>query len=191
MPTVNGKKYPYTPAGKAAAKKAASKSSYVGNVFKEVKQTAKRVSNAVDKADKAAYEKKYGRKMDVKIGSSKIKEQVGQLAGAVLQGRRYDDKTGKQIMTGKATSARPRNSVMNQRPATRPTTPRGTTTPKSTVIGSRPRGATPAPKRVGGAVGTRTEVPKKIKTFKATSTSTPQLPKSTKNLGKVTKKAYK
>jgi hypothetical protein len=70
---------------------------YGQNVVKEVKQTAKRVSNAVDKMDKKAYEAKYGKKLPG-VGSSKIKEQVGQLAGAVLQGRRYNDKTGKQVM---------------------------------------------------------------------------------------------
>lgn len=177
MPTVNGKKYPYTPAGKAAAKKAAGKQSYVGNVIKEVKQTAKRVSNAVDKADKAAYEKKYGRKLDVKIGSSKIKEQVGQLAGAVLQGRRYDDKTGKQIVTPKKLG--PKRTTVN---------PLGTPTMRQRP--AKPKG-TPLPKRTSGPIGSRTETPKKMKTFKATSTSTPQLPKSTKNLGKMTKKAYK
>lgn len=166
MPTVNGKKYPYTPAGKAAAKKAASKPSYVGNVIKEVKQTAKRVSNAVDKADKAAYEKKYGRKMDVKIGSSKIKEQVGQLAGAVLQGRRYDDKTGKQIVT-------PKRSTRSTTPAINKSAPR--------VKG------TPAPKRTGGPVGSRTEVPKKMKTFKGTVTTTKRLPRSSSSVASIRK----
>jgi hypothetical protein len=152
------------------------KSSYVGNVAKEVKQTVQRVSNAFDKADKAAYEKKYGRKLPGKIGSSKIKEQVGQLAGAVLQGRRYDDKTGKQIVSPKK-STRSTVPSMNQRPAK----PKGTQAPK--------RGM-PAPKRTG-VVGTRTEQMKPMRTFKATTKSTPQLPASSKKLGKMTKKAYK
>lgn len=73
------------------------KTSFVKNVVKEVKQTAKAVSNAVDKADRGTLEKKTGRKIDIKIGKSNIKDQIGQVAGAVLQGRRYDDKTGKQI----------------------------------------------------------------------------------------------
>ena len=81
----------------APVKAAAKKTSYAGNIIKEVKQTAKRVSNAVDKMDKKAYEARYGRKLPA-VGSSRIKSQVGQLAGAILQGRRYDDKTNKQIM---------------------------------------------------------------------------------------------
>jgi hypothetical protein len=90
---VNNKKMKKAAPVKAAAKK----TSYGQNVVKEVKQTAKRVSNAVDKMDKKAYEARYGRKLPA-VGSSRIKSQVGQLAGAVLQGRRYDDKTGKQVM---------------------------------------------------------------------------------------------
>jgi hypothetical protein len=84
-------------ANKEKMKAMPKKTSYASNVVKEVKQTAKRVSNAVDKMDKKAYEAKYGKKLPA-VGSSKIKEQVGQLAGAVLQGRRYNDKTGKQVM---------------------------------------------------------------------------------------------
>ena len=80
---------------------AAKKTNYVRNVAKEVKQTAKRVSNALDKKDRQKYEQKYGRKIDIKIGNSKVKEQVGQLAGAVLQGRRYDA-AGKLITAKKA-----------------------------------------------------------------------------------------
>lgn len=92
MPEVNGKKYPYTAKGKAAAKKAAAKTSYVGNVIKEVKQTARSVSNAIDKGLNG------NRPLpkNMKIGPSNIKAEAGQLAGAVLQGRRYDSK-GKQI----------------------------------------------------------------------------------------------
>ena len=75
----------------------APKKSYVGNVVKEVKQTVKAVSNAVDKADRSSLEKKTGRKIDFKIGKSNVKSQVGQTAGAILKGTRYDDKTGKAI----------------------------------------------------------------------------------------------
>ena len=141
------------------------KSSYVGNVAKEVKQTVQRVSNAFDKADKAAYEKKYGRKLPNKIGSSNIKEQVGQLAGAVLQGRRYDDKTGKQIK-----SPSNKNASMIGKPTLK-------------KVAAKPK--------TGGAKGTRTEQMKPMRTFKATTKSTPQLPASSKKLGKMTKKAYK
>lgn len=144
-----------------------AKKSYIGNVVKEVKQTAKRVSNAVDKADRSAYEKKYGRKMDVKIGSSKIKEQVGQLAGAVLQGRRYDDKTGKQIVTPKK-SAR-------------------STTPSISQRATKPKG-TAAPKRTGGPVGSRTEVPKKVRILKGTATTQKRLPRSSSQVSGFSKR---
>jgi len=146
------------------------KSSYVGNVAKEVKQTVQRVSNAFDKADKAAYEKKYGRKLPGKIGSSKIKEQVGQLAGAVLQGRRYDDKTGKQIKTASKSSSRARINEGMKKPIIK-------------KVAAKPA--------TGGAKGTRNEQMKPMRTFKATTKSTPQLPASSKKLGKMTKKAYK
>lgn len=49
---------------------------------------------------------------------------------------------------------------------------------------------TPKPK-TGGAKGTRNEQMKPMRTFKATTKSTPQLPASSKKLGKMTKKAYK
>jgi len=71
------------------------KMSYLDNLQRELGQTAKRTSNALDKFLLG------NRKTNIKIGSSKVKEQVGQLAGAVLQGRRYDDKTGKQIKAKK------------------------------------------------------------------------------------------
>lgn len=73
--------------------------SYLGNVAKEVKQTAKSASNAVDKYLNGNRPLPKG----VKIGPSNVKKEAGQLAGAVLQGRRYSDKTGKQIVTKKAT----------------------------------------------------------------------------------------
>jgi len=77
------------------------KMSYLENLMKEAKQTAGRANNAVDKKLQSDYEAKYGRKIGNKIGSSAIKEQVGQFAGALIQGRRYDDKTGKQIKAKK------------------------------------------------------------------------------------------
>jgi hypothetical protein len=73
----------------------AKKVSYLDNLQKELGQTAKRASNALDKYLLG------NRKTNIKIGSSKIKEQVGQLAGAAVLGRRYDDKTGKQIKAKK------------------------------------------------------------------------------------------
>lgn len=71
------------------------KMSYLDNLQKELGQTARRSSNALDKFLLG------NRKTNIKIGSSNVKEQVGQLAGAVVLGRRYDDKTGKQIKAKK------------------------------------------------------------------------------------------
>ena len=63
--------------------------SYLDNLQKELGQTAKRASNALDKYLLG------GRKTNIKIGNSKVKEQVGQLGGAII-GRQYSDKTGKR-----------------------------------------------------------------------------------------------
>jgi hypothetical protein len=83
------------------AQPAPRKLSYLENLMREAKQTAGRASNAVDKALQSDYEKKYNRKIGNKIGSSNVKEQVGQFVGALALGRRYDDKTGKQIKAKK------------------------------------------------------------------------------------------
>lgn len=71
--------------------------SYLENLMKEAKQTVGRTNNAINKALESDYEARYGRNMGTKFGSSAIKEQVGQLLGALVQGRRYDDKSGKQV----------------------------------------------------------------------------------------------
>jgi hypothetical protein len=63
--------------------------SYLDNLQKELGQTAKRASNALDKYLLG------GRKTNIKIGNSKVKEQIGQLGGAII-GRQYNDKTGKR-----------------------------------------------------------------------------------------------
>jgi hypothetical protein len=63
--------------------------SYLDNLQKELGQTAKRASNSLDKYLLG------NRKTNIKIGSSKVKEQVGQLGGAII-GRQYSDKTGKR-----------------------------------------------------------------------------------------------
>ena len=73
----------------------AKKMSYLDNLQKELGQTAKRTSNALDKYLLG------NRKTTIKIGPSNVKDQVGQFAGALLQGRRYEDKTGKQIKAKK------------------------------------------------------------------------------------------
>lgn len=123
---------------------------YVKNVVKEVKQTARRASNSLSKSDREGYEKKYGRKIDIKIGNSKVKEQVGQLAGAVLQGRRYDEK-GKQI-TPKY------KKIDEKKTVTKPTSRMGAAMAKKAVA---PK---PAVKKVApGAKGTRNEPMKAVR----------------------------
>lgn len=79
---------------------AKKKTSYLGNVAKEVKQTAKSASNAVDKYLNGNRALPKG----IKIGPSNVKAEAGQLAGAILQGRRYDSK-GK-LITAKKTVAK-------------------------------------------------------------------------------------
>ncbi len=140
MPTVNGKQYPYTAKGKAAAKKAA-KTSYLGNVVKEVKQTAKSASNAVDKYLNGTRPLPKG----MKIGSSNVKAEAGQLAGAVLQGRRYDA-SGKQIVAGKGSSARRTTQSTSRTRTTRGGVP--AIQPKGIKVGPK-RAITPKGKKVG------------------------------------------
>jgi hypothetical protein len=81
----------------AAAKKAKqSEVSYLGNIKKEIGQTAKNASNAIDKFLNGNRPLPKG----MKIGPSNVRKEAGQLAGAVLQGRRYDS-SGKQIKAKK------------------------------------------------------------------------------------------
>lgn len=77
----------------AAAKKAKqSEVSYIGNIKKEIGQTATNVNNAIDKFLNGNRPLPNG----MKIGPSNVRKEAGQLAGAVLQGRRYDA-SGKQV----------------------------------------------------------------------------------------------
>jgi hypothetical protein len=81
--------------------------SYLDNLKKEISDRSK----ASDKFGKANYEARYGVQGIKQPGSQarasqarkSLTKATGQLLGAVLQGRRYDDKTGKQI---KATPAK-------------------------------------------------------------------------------------
>ena len=79
------------------SKKPGGVKGYVGNVFKEVKDFGKaykatgNMSNAVGP----------GTDRKANILRKKQDQQMGQLFGAALQGRRYDDKTGKQIKAKK------------------------------------------------------------------------------------------
>ena len=79
--------------------------SYLDNLKKEISDRAK----ASDTFSKANYEARYG-VMGVKQPGSQaraskaskdLEKATGQLLGAILQGRRYDDKTGKQVKAKK------------------------------------------------------------------------------------------
>jgi len=79
--------------------------SYLDNLKKEILQKSK----ASDKLSAAKYKATYGT-MGIKnpndqasatSAAKKNDKALGQLFGAVLQGRRYDDKTGKQIKAKK------------------------------------------------------------------------------------------
>jgi hypothetical protein len=69
------------------------KISYTSNLAKEVKQYAVSWSKTNEMSNKV------GPGTDAKANkmAAKKNKDFGQLLGAVLQGRRYDDKTGKQI----------------------------------------------------------------------------------------------
>ena len=71
----------------------AKKTTYLGNIIKETKQYA----SAWSKTNEAS--NKVGAGTDAKANKLRAKEDkaFGQLFGAIAQGRRYDDKTGKQI----------------------------------------------------------------------------------------------
>jgi hypothetical protein len=83
----------------------AKKISYLDNLKKEILQKSK----ASDTLSAASYKARYGT-MGMKNPADKVAatkaakandNAFGQLFGAVLQGRRYDDKTGKQIKAKK------------------------------------------------------------------------------------------
>jgi len=119
----------------------AKKVNYLGNVVKEVKQTAKSASNAVDKYLNGNRPLPKG----MKIGPSNVKKEAGQLAGAVLQGRRYDA-SGKQIVAGKGSSARRTAPSPSRTRTTRGGVPLPKTIKKNEV--KPPRRGTPASKTI-------------------------------------------
>ena len=71
--------------------------SYLENLMKEAKQSF-RAYQATGEASQ-----KSGPGTDERANMLRRKEdkQVGQFIGALVQGRRYDDKTGKQVKKGK------------------------------------------------------------------------------------------
>lgn len=74
--------------------------SYAKNLAKETKQFAKAWSQALDASDMAKYTAPQNRsiaKKQASVAAKKYDAAKGQLAGALLQGRRYSDTTGKQI----------------------------------------------------------------------------------------------
>jgi hypothetical protein len=89
------------PTGRPAGKKeimpklanTKSKKNYLGNAIKEVKEYGK----AYKKADKASLSVTPGANARARSANANERAQRGQALGAVLQGRRYDNKTGKQI----------------------------------------------------------------------------------------------
>ena len=94
------------------------KVSYLDNLKKEIGDRAK----ASDKASRTNYEARYGvmgiKQPDSQARASSARKSLGkatgQLLGAVLQGRRYDDATGKQIKAAPATA---RKIVKTTKPA--------------------------------------------------------------------------
>jgi hypothetical protein len=88
----------------------AKKMSYLDNLKKEMSDRNK----ASDKFSRANYEARYGVQGIKQPGSQarasqtrrSLTKATGQLFGAVLQGRRYDDKTGKQIKSTPVTKVK-------------------------------------------------------------------------------------
>jgi hypothetical protein len=76
----------------------AKKMSYLDNLAKEVGQTA----SAWKKAFDASGDYNPGANARARAANQNYEKQKGQIFGALLQGRRYDDKTGKQIKAKKA-----------------------------------------------------------------------------------------
>jgi hypothetical protein len=75
----------------------AKKLSYLDNLAKEVGQTA----SAWKKAFNASADYNPGANARARSANKNYDAQKGQVFGALLQGRRYDDKTGKQIKAKK------------------------------------------------------------------------------------------
>lgn len=103
-------------------------SKYLSNINKELGQTQKASEKAVKAKNDANIVKLPGGKK-VKTGPSEkeanktVKNERGQLIGAIIQGRRYDE-SGKQL--SKSTSAKPRPTAK----ATAKPTPKATAKPK-------------------------------------------------------------
>jgi hypothetical protein len=66
---------------------------YLENLMKEAKQSAK----AWQKSYNASADIKPGADARAKAANKASVDQIGQLVGALVRGRSYDDKTGKQV----------------------------------------------------------------------------------------------
>jgi hypothetical protein len=66
---------------------------YLENLMKEAKQSAKAWKKATD----ASGDITPGANARARAANSAYDNQKGQFIGALVQGRRYDDKTGKQV----------------------------------------------------------------------------------------------
>jgi hypothetical protein len=66
---------------------------YLENLMKEAKQSAKAWKKATD----ASGDITSGANARARAANSAYDNQKGQFIGALVQGRRYDDKTGKQV----------------------------------------------------------------------------------------------
>ena len=66
---------------------------YLENLMKEAKQSAKAWKKATD----ASGDITPGANSRARAANSAYDNQKGQFIGALVQGRRYDDKTGKQV----------------------------------------------------------------------------------------------
>jgi viroplasmin and RNaseH domain-containing protein len=91
------------------SKKPGGVKGYVGNVFKEVKDFGKAYKATGNMSNSVGP----GTDRKANILRKKQDQQMGQLFGAALQGRRYDDKTGKQIKAAPANARKigPKNPM--------------------------------------------------------------------------------
>ena len=80
----------------------AKKASYLDNLVKEFRQLSKAEDRRLQASDKAKYGvmgvKKPEYQKQASYASKSKDKAMGQLFGAILQGRRYDNKTGAQIV---------------------------------------------------------------------------------------------
>jgi hypothetical protein len=71
--------------------------SYLENLMKEAKQSAKAIKKSYD----ASADVKPGADARANAANQARTEQIGQFVGALVRGRSYDDKTGKQTKAKK------------------------------------------------------------------------------------------